>query len=515
MLEEGIRKQLESIFQGLNHSIEFVVDRSDHDKQAELIEMLDDVAATSSDLKVSYSDHSAPTPRFAIYKDGKPSGIKFQGVPGGHEFTSLIVALLNTAGKGKLPDSGLVQRIQRVRAPLDIRSYISLSCEQCPTIVQAFNQIVLAHGGGITHTMIDGGHVPEELEALGIQGVPSVWVGDEMIHSGRGNLAELIGKLEEKYGDASAPVKEQDLGHFGVAVLGGGPAGAAAAIYSVRKGIKTILVAEKLGGQLQETKSIENLISVVYTEGPELAANLYKHLKAYPVEILEHRRVNAIENGEKKSLRLDSGEFFTCDSLIVATGAKWRELGIPGEKDYIGRGVAFCPHCDGPYYKNKKVAVIGGGNSGVEAAIDLAGICREVVLFEFLDQLKADDILVKKLKSLPNVSVVMSAKTSQVVGNGEKVIGMKYQDRATEQEQTIDLDGIFVQIGLSPNSAIVKDFVEVNKFGEIIVDAKGRTSAAGVYAAGDVTTVPFKQIVIAMGEGAKVALTAFEDQMRK
>jgi alkyl hydroperoxide reductase subunit F len=513
MLEAAIKQQLETLFQGLNHKIEFVLDPSDHEKQAELVEMLDDVAATSSDLSVSYSQNKAPTPRFAIYRDGEATGIVFQGIPGGHEFTSLILAVLNSAGKGKLPDSGLVQRIKRVQ-PIEVRTYVSLSCEQCPTIVQAFNQIVLAHGA-IKHTMIDGGHIPEELEAMGIQGVPSVWVGNEMIHSGRGSLAELITKLEENFADQSVAPKEQDLGHYGVAVLGGGPAGASAAIYSVRKGIKTVLIAAKLGGQVQETKGIENLVSVVYTEGPQLAANLYKHLQAYPVEILEHRLVSEIrDEGDKKFVRLDSGEFFTCDSLIVATGAKWRELGIPGEKEYIGRGVAFCPHCDGPYYKDKKVAVIGGGNSGVEAAIDLAGIAREVVLFEYLDKLKADEVLVNKLKSLPNVSVVTSAKTSQVVGNGDKVTSMKYQDRGSELEQTIDLDGIFVQIGLSPNSAIVKDLVEVNKFGEIVVDVKGRTSLNGIYAAGDVTTVPYKQIVIAMGDGAKVALTAFEDRMR-
>lgn len=513
MLDAAIKQQLDTLFQSLNHRIEFVVDASDHAKQAELVEMLDAVAATSVDLHVTLSHRHSPTPRFALHRDGEATGIVFQGVPGGHEFTSLILAVLNAVGKGKLPDSGLVERIQRLR-PIAIRTYVSLSCEQCPAIVQAFNQMVLAHGG-IKHTMIDGGHVPDELRELGIQGVPSVWVGDEMIHSGRGTLAELITRLEEKFGDTSAVVKEKDLGHFGVAVLGGGPAGASAAIYSVRKGIRTLLVAEKLGGQVQETKGIENLVSVIYTEGPELASNLYKHLRAYPVEILEHRLVLTIEDqGSKKLVRLESGEFFSCDSLIVATGAKWRELGIPGEKEYIGRGVAFCPHCDGPYYKDKKVAVIGGGNSGVEAAIDLAGIAREVVLFEFLDSLKADAVLVQKLKSLPNVSIITSAKTSHVVGNGDKVIGMKYQDRVSDAEQHIDLDGIFVQIGLSPNSAIVKDLVEVNKFGEIIVDVKGRTNRVGIYAAGDVTTVPYKQIIIAMGEGAKVALTAFEDRMR-
>jgi alkyl hydroperoxide reductase subunit F len=424
------------------------------------------------------------------------------------------VALLNISGKGKMPDEGLKARIRSLDPSLDIRTYVSLSCENCPDIVQAFNQIVLIHGGGLRHTMIDGAHVPEELQALGIQGVPSVWVGDEMIHSGRGTFAELLVKLEARGSEGAQGTRHTELGHFGVAVLGGGPAGASAAIYSVRKGIKTLLVAEKLGGQVQETKGIENLISVVYTEGRELASNLYNHLKAYPLEILEHRRVAKVLDGEVKTVHLESGESFTCDSLIVATGAKWRELGIPGERDYIGRGVAFCPHCDGPYYKGKKVAVIGGGNSGVEAAIDLAGLCREVVLFEYLDTLKADDVLVKKLYGLPNVSVVLNAKTSEILGNGEKVVGMNYEDRVSKKDGRIDLDGIFVQIGLSPNSAVVKDLVEVNRFGEIVVDSKGRTNITGIYAAGDVTTVPYKQIVIAMGEGAKVALTAFEDKMR-
>ncbi|RZA15942.1 MAG: alkyl hydroperoxide reductase subunit F [Proteobacteria bacterium] len=514
MLDSAIKNQLMGLFQSLPHKIDLAVDPSVHEKQAELLEMLQEVASTSDFITVKMSDNEAPTPRFTLLKDGTETGITFQGVPGGHEFTSLIVALLNISGKGKLPDEGIQARIKRLDPKLEIRTYVSLSCENCPDIVQAFNQIVLAHGGGIRHTMIDGAHVPEELQRLNIQGVPSVWVGDEMIHSGRGTFAELLSKLESQFVDQNQAVVETNLGHFGVAVLGGGPAGASAAIYSVRKGIKTLLVAEKLGGQVQETKGIENLISVIYTEGPELASNLYKHLKSYPVEILEHRRVSQVIDGVVKEVRLESGERFTCDSLIVATGAKWRELGIPGEKDYIGRGVAFCPHCDGPYYKDKKVAVIGGGNSGVEAAIDLAGICREVVLFEYLDKLKADEVLVRKLHTLANVSVVLNAKTSEVIGNGEKVIGLNYQDRASEKDGRIDLDGIFVQIGLSPNSAVVKDIVEVNKFGEIIVDPKGRTNVRGIYAAGDVTTVPYKQIVIAMGEGAKVALTAFEDKMR-
>lgn len=514
MLDSGIKSQLVTLFQSLPHKLELVIDNSEHEKQGELIEMLNEIAEVSAEINVRFSHQKSPTPRFALFRDGHDTGITFQGIPGGHEFTSLILALLNASGKGKMPDAGIQARIQRLDPNLQVRTYVSLSCENCPDIVQAFNQMVIAHGHGLRHTMIDGAHVPDELKQLGIQGVPSVWVGEEMIHSGRGTFAELLTKLEAKYLDANAKAMDSNLGHYGVAVLGGGPAGASAAIYSVRKGIKTLMVAEKLGGQVQETKGIENLVSVVYTEGPELASNLYKHLKAYPVEILEHRRVAEVKEGAVKTVRLESGETFTCDSLIVATGAKWRELGIPGEKEYIGRGVAFCPHCDGPYYKDKKVAVIGGGNSGVEAAIDLAGICREVVLFEYLDKLKADEVLVSKLYTLPNVSVVLNAKTNEVQGNGEKVVGLEYIDRVNEQANRIDLDGIFVQIGLSPNSAIVKELVEVNRFGEIVVDGKGRTNVSGIYAAGDVTTVPYKQIVIAMGEGAKVALTAFEDRMR-
>jgi NADH-dependent peroxiredoxin subunit F len=265
---------------------------------------------------------------------------------------------------------------------------------------------------------------------------------------------------------------------------------------------------------VQETLGIENLVSVTYTEGPQLAADLEKHLRAYPIDLLEHRRVERIVNGETKEINLKGGEVLTADVIILATGAKWRELGIPGEKEYLGRGVAFCPHCDGPFYKGKRVAVIGGGNSGVEAAIDLAGICAHVTLVEFLDVLKADAVLVKKLQSLPNVDVIVNARATEVVGSGETVTGLKYRDRPTDEEKVVPLDGVFVQIGLVPNSAYAKELVDMNRFGEIIVDAKCRTSAAGIYAAGDVTTVPFKQIVIAMGEGAKAALSAFEDRMR-
>lgn len=515
MLDASLIAQLKTVFEDLPQSVTFLVEESAHAQQAELLAMLHGVASASDKITVRMAATTSPLPRFAVLAGERPTGIAFQGIPGGHEFTSLVVAVLNSAGKGKLPDAGLQQRIRRLKGPIAVRTYMSLTCENCPDVVQALNQIALIHGN-LMHTTIEGSLVQDELTKLGVQGVPSVFVGDQLLSSGRATLADLLGKLEEKIGAAAtATLEPVELGHFDVAVIGGGPAGVSSAIYSVRKGLKTALITEKIGGQVQETKGIENYISVVYTEGLQLSANLDQHLRSYPVSVLEHRRVRAVKTaGERKAIELDSGETLTCDALIIATGAKWRELGVPGEKEYIGRGVAFCPHCDGPYYKGKKVAVVGGGNSGVEAAIDLAGITREVILFEFADKLKADDVLIKKLRTLANVSIVTNAKTNTIVGDGDKVVGLTYEDRSSGAGHSVDLDGIFVQIGLSPNSAVVKDLVETNKFGEIVVDGKGRTSAPGIYAAGDVTTVPFKQIVIAMGEGAKVALTAFEDRMR-
>lgn len=516
MLDRDLQDQLKQVFADLTQLVQLVVDQSDHAQQAELMGMLESVASTSSSISIVRSERRSEMPRFEVYRGGAPTGMSFVGIPGGHEFSSLILAILNAGGLGRLPDAGLTSRIRRLRGDVKLRTFISLSCENCPDVVQALNQIALAHGA-ISHEMVDGAFVQDELSRLNIQGVPSVMLGSELLHSGRASLVDLLAKLEERLGTAVASESEKvELGHFDVAVLGGGPAGVSAAIYSARKGLKTVLIAEKLGGQLQQTKGIENMVSVVYTEGPQLSANLDQHLRSYPVSIFEHRRVQRIttQTSDGSRIELDSGETLTADQLIVATGAKWRELGIPGEKQYIGRGVAFCPHCDGPYYKNRPVSVIGGGNSGVEAAIDLAGICSEVTLLEFNEQLKADEVLIKKLKSLTNVRVITSAKTTEIVGNGDKVVGLTYEDRTSGTTQRIDLEGVFVQIGLSPNSAVVKDLVEINRYGEIVVDVKGRTSAPGIYAAGDVTTVPFKQIVIAMGEGAKVALTAFEDRMR-
>ena len=511
MLDTQMKEQLKEVFAALANPVALVHDDTTHEKQAELLAMLNDVASTSDKISVKSSGAQAKIPSFRIFHNAKPTGIIFRGIPGGHEFTSLILAILNSDGKGKMPDVGFAARIKNLKGPIRIKTFISLTCENCPDVVQALNQMALVHAD-FQHEMIDGGYVQEEVAAIGIQGVPSVVVNSKMIHSGRIHFIDLLTKMEEVFGTSgSAETVNKDLGHFDVVVIGGGPAGASAAIYSARKGLKTALLAERMGGQVQDTKGIENLISVLYTEGPQLSEQIHKHVASYPVTIFEQRRVKHLSKDKK--IELDGGETLSGEAVIVATGAKWRELGVPGEKEYIGRGVAYCPHCDGPFYKGKKIAVVGGGNSGVEAAIDLAGIAGEVVVLEYNDGLKADKVLVDKLNSLKNTSVITNAKTTALIGDGQKIIAFEYQDRKTEKTIKLPVDGVFVQIGLLPNSSFVKDTLELTKFGEIVVDLKGHTNIPGIYAAGDVTTVPYKQIIIAMGEGAKVALTAFEDKM--
>jgi alkyl hydroperoxide reductase subunit F len=515
MLDENVLSQLREVFGALDAKYTLVVPPSSHERQAELLELAQALASTSAQIEVSRAGESVPYVLMELHKDGAPTGVSFRGIPGGHEFTSLVLAILNADGKGKLPDPGIQARVRALRAPAALRTYVSLSCTNCPDVVQALNLVALLHPG-LTHQMVDGELAQDEVERLGLQGVPAVFAGDKLVHVGKGNLAELVEVLEKELGraDAAAAGAEPALREYDVVVLGGGPAGASAAIYSARKGLHTAIVAQKFGGQLQETLGIENLIGTLYTEGPKLSADLEKHVRSYPIELLEHRRVERVVDGAQKELLVQGGERIRAKTLIVATGAKWRELGVPGEKEYLGRGVAFCPHCDGPFYKGRPVAVVGGGNSGVEAAIDLAGICSHVTLLEFADALKADAVLVRNLRAKPNVTVITSARTTEVLGDGAKVFGLRYEDRGSAQLHDLKLDGVFVQIGLSPNSAVVGDVVELNRFGEIVVDPKGRSSVPGIYAAGDVTDVPFKQIVTAMGEGAKAALTAFEDSIR-
>lgn len=511
MLDRDMLEQLKVVFEKLQGTVELVYHSSNHPKQQELLELLSEVASTSSKIVLTADDIESATPHFYLKTKERNGAISFAGIPGGHEFTSLILAILNSDHQGRLPDEAIIRRIQELKGPIELETYISLSCENCPEVIQALNLMAIFHPQ-FKHQMRDGEFFQEEISKLNIQGVPSVIHQGSLISSGKTDLPSLLSLLEKRFGVERAKATKQDLGHFDVVVIGGGPGGSSAAIYSARKGLKTAIIAERIGGQVKDTKGIENLISIPYTEGPLLADNLGKHLREYPIELLEYRRVLSLsEEGKIKKLELDSGELLNASAIIIATGAKWRELGIPGEKEYIGRGVAFCPHCDGPYYKGKDIAVIGGGNSGVEAALDLSGIVQSVTLFEFLPELKADRVLVEKLQKLPNVKIITNAKTTEVLGDGKKVVALRYQDRLSEQSYDHPLDGIFVQIGLMPNSSFVKEMVEVNRMGEIVVDEKCRTSKAGIYAAGDVTTVPYKQIIISMGEGAKAALAAFED----
>lgn len=513
MLEQAILDQLKGHFSELNCDIGFLVYPSSHAKQEDLEEMLSSVSSCSGRISISYSSHTSEGLRFDILREGQSTGITFRGIPGGHEFNSFILAILNTAGIGKFPDSGISKRIKGLKGPKTVTTYVSLSCENCPNIVQSLNQIALINPG-ISHHMVDGDIYPEEVSRLKLSGVPAVIIDGDLVFSGRGELSDLIDALEDRLGSDENALTDEDLGTFDITVIGAGPAGVAAAIYSARKGLKTAIVADKLGGQVRDTKGIENLIGISYTEGPQLTNQLKDHLLEYPVELLEHRRVVSVVGDSNKKISLSTGEFLRSDSIIVATGAKWKQLNVVGEKEYLGRGVAYCPHCDGPFFKDRKVAVVGGGNSGVEAAIDLAGICSEVVLFEYSDRLNADSLLIQKLESLPNVRVITSAAVQEVKGDGKAVSSLVYRERKSGEVLSEFLSGIFVQIGLSPNSNLGIENLDTNRFGEIIVDEKSRTNIKGIYAAGDVTTVPYKQIVVSMGDGAKAALAAFEDRMR-
>lgn len=513
MLEPALKEQLKSIFATLEAN--FVLDISvslQHENRSELIELLEDVAACSECIACQIS--GADGLEFSLIKNGVKSGITFRGIPNGHEFTSLLLAILNLDGKGKnFPDENVCNRVKALKGPVHLATYISLTCTNCPDIVQALNAMTTLNPA-ITHEMVDGGLFQEEVEAKKIQGVPSVFADGKLLHVGRGEFGELLAKLEVQYGVDESLV-ETTVKSYDVIVAGGGPAGVAAAIYSARKGLRVAMVAERVGGQVKETVGIENLISVPETTGSQLSDNLRTHLLHYPVELLEQRKIEMVEVvGKEKLITTSVGEKLSAPALIIATGASWRKLNVPGESEYIGRGVAFCPHCDGPFYKGKHVAVVGGGNSGIEAAIDLAGVCSKVTVFEFMDELKADSVLQEKARSLPNVEIFLSSQTTEAIGNGDKLTALRIKDRQTEKERIVVLDGVFVQIGLTANSSVFREVVELNRFGEIGIDTHCRTSVPGIYAAGDVSTVPYKQIVIAMGEGAKAALSAFDDRVR-
>ncbi|MDR2138970.1 MAG: alkyl hydroperoxide reductase subunit F [Tannerella sp.] len=514
MLDSSLKEQVRTLFAGLqaNYVLDITVSPR-HESRGELLDLLNDVAAASSG-KIACRVNEGDGLAFSLLKDGKETGIRFRGIPNGHEFTSLLLAILNSDGQGKnLPDEGIRRRVRALKGPVRLTTYVSLTCTNCPDVVQALNLMALLNRH-LSHEMVDGALNQAEADALKIQAVPSVFADGQLLHVGKTSFGELLDKLEARYGTV-VEQGEVSVRNYDVIVIGGGPAGSSAAIYSARKGLRVALLAEKIGGQVQETVGIENLISVPYITGEALGASLKNHILNYPVDLFEHRRVEKLEVAAKeKTVWVKGGEKFAAPAVIIATGASWRRLNVPGESEHIGRGVAFCAHCDGPFYKGKRIAVVGGGNSGIEAAIDLSGICSQVTVVEFLDGLKADQVLQEKAKSRPNVDIFISTQTLEIIGDGEKVSGLRVKNRRTEEERIIELDGVFVQIGLMANSAVFRDIVSVNRAGEIETDVHGRTAQPGIYAAGDVTTVPYKQIVIAMGEGAKAALSAFEDRLR-
>lgn len=513
MIDQQVIHQVKGVLANLSTPFTFVVERNPNDaKAADNSQFVEDVASCSPLLSVEYRDGNDF--RFSVLHNGEPTGISFRGIPNGHEFTSLLLVLLNGDGQGRnLPDAALTQRIKALKGDIRLRTYVSLTCTNCPDVVQALNIMALLNPA-ISHETIDGAVCQNEVERLNIQAVPAVYLGDELLHVGRGTLGGLLEELEDHLGVEAASGGHSETHSADLLVLGGGPAGAAAAIYAARKGQRVALVAQRIGGQVNDTTGIENIISVPMTTGAQLASDLSTHLSKYPIGVYTNRRITAVDfTGPTKRVETRGGEAFTAPQVIIATGAGWRRLGLAEEEKYIGHGIHFCPHCDGPFYKGKDVAVIGGGNSGIEAAIDLAGICRHVTVFEFADKLKADGVLQQKLRGLPNVDIFLSSQTVGLKGDGTRLTGIEVRDLHSEEQRHVTLDGVFLQIGLKPNSEVFKGAVEQTPRGEIVVDDRNRTSAKGVYAAGDVTTTPFKQIMIAMGEGAKAALAAFEDRL--
>lgn len=513
MLSTDILNALKGYTASMSKDVALVLQTGGHEKRDELKKYLEDIASVSDRISVVERDEPGKLRSpvsFLLEVDGTDSGIRFSGIPGGHEFNSLVLALLHASGTPIKLDDSLKAIIAGIDDELKFEVFVSLSCHNCPEVVQTLNQFAVLNPR-ISAEMIDGGLYPELIEERNIQGVPTVFLNGEIFANGKVDASVLVNKLMEtkpKSAPKSAPVEKMPLQD--VVVIGGGPAGVASAIYAARKGLKVTIVADRVGGQVKDTLGIENFISVPKTTGPELSNALMVHLREYDITLKEHFSVEKVVNGADKSVTLTSGEVIDTKTLIIATGANWRELGCPGEKENIGNGVAYCPHCDGPFFKGKDVAVIGGGNSGVEAALDLAGIVKSVTVFEFLPELKADKILVDQAEARDNITIVKNAATQQIIAEGGKVTAIEYQDRATGAVHTQDLAGVFVQIGLVPNSGFVKDVVEQTKFGEIVVNERCETNIPGIFACGDVTTVPYKQIVIAMGEGSKAALSAFD-----
>jgi alkyl hydroperoxide reductase subunit F len=517
MLDNDLKGQLKTYLGNLRQPIALVASLDDGPKSKEMLALLEDVMGASDKVSLVRADDDARKPSFAITRQANDASVRFAGLPLGHEFTSLVLALLHVGGHPPRFDAEVLDRVRALDGDYHFETYFSQSCQNCPDVVQALNTMS-ALNPRITHVAIDGALFQDEVEARKVMAVPTVLLNGQPFAQGRMSLEQILAKIDIGAEARQAEkIKAKDA--FDVLVVGGGPAGGAAAIYAARKGIRTGVASERFGGQVLDTVGIENFISVSQTEGPRLVAGLEQHVKDYDVDVMDLQRavglVPAAQPGGLIEVKLENGASLKSRTVILATGARWRHVNVPGEDEYRNRGVAYCPHCDGPLFKGKRVAVIGGGNSGVEAAIDLAGIVAHVTLIEFDSQLRADAVLQRKLASLPNVTIVTSAMTTEIHGDGQKVNGLSYKDRNHDAVHRVDLEGVFVQIGLVPNTEWLKDAVALTPRGEIEVDYRGETSLPGVFAAGDATTTPYKQIVIAMGEGSKAALSAFDYLIRQ
>lgn len=516
MLDANLTQQLRGYLANIREPIELVASLGDDAKSRELGELLGEIAALSDQITVVQGD-DARRPSFLIARasDGQVA-VRFAGIPLGHEFTSLVLALLQVGGHPSKAAPALIEQIRDLDGDFAFETYFSLSCQNCPDVVQALNLMAVLNPR-ITHVAIDGGLFKDEVEGRKIMAVPTVFLNGESFGQGRMELEQIVARIDSG-AEAKAAKAIADKDAFDVLVVGGGPAGASAAIYAARKGIRTGIAAERFGGQVLDTMAIENFISVKETEGPKLVAALEGHVREYDVDIMNLQTAEALiparDEGGLHEVRLKNGASLKARTVILSTGARWRQMNVPGEDEYRNKGVAYCPHCDGPLFKGKRVAVIGGGNSGVEAAIDLAGLVAHVTLIEYAADLRADAVLQRKLASLPNVSVITSAMTTEVRGNGERVVGLTYKDRNSGDVHEVALEGIFVQIGLVPNTEWLKGAVALTQHGEIEIDHRGETSQPGIFAAGDATTVPYKQIVIAMGAGSTAALSAFDYLIR-
>jgi NADH-dependent peroxiredoxin subunit F len=516
MLDAHLTTQLKAYLEKVTQPIEIVASLDDSAKSAELDELLEEIASLSDQISLVRSDDNERKPSFAINRVGSDIGVRFAGIPMGHEFTSLVLALLQVGGHPSKTAADVIEQVKNLEGDYHFETYFSLSCQNCPDVVQALNLMSVLNPK-IQHVAIDGALYQDEVDARQVMSVPTVYLNGEVFGQGRMSLEQILAKIDTGAGVREAE-KLKSKGAFDVLVIGGGPAGSAAAIYAARKGIRTGVVAERFGGQVLDTMAIENFVSVGYTEGPKLATALEQHVKDYDVDVMNLQRAErllpATQAGDLIEVQMANGATLKSKTVILSTGARWRQMGVPGEDQYRNKGVAYCPHCDGPLFKGKRVAVIGGGNSGVEAAIDLAGITSHVTLVEFDSKLRADEVLQRKLRSLPNVDIVVSAQSTEVLGDGQKVNGLVYKDRVNGNVRTVELEGIFVQIGLLPNTEWLKGTLELSPRGEIVIDERGQTSLPGVFAAGDATTVPYKQIVIAMGAGSAAALSAFDHLIR-